>query len=96
MNEIIVTLPKLPELYAPQLHSKRLALPRLKKLELKKNPGRIMSAFNTNIRNEGIGIRSLKINALLANKKKEKVLTAGRGGVHYGKTSSMGRMAEGK
>jgi len=105
-GEIIVRLPKLPELHAPQLHEKKIKNPRLKKLIINKCGGRILSAFNTNIRNETIGIQSLKINALFARgieEKKKKIrsvhskklpASAGRGGVHYGKTSSMGMIAQ--
>jgi len=80
MNEIIVRLPKLPELSLPQLHTqKKPVLPSLKKLKVKRNTGRILKVFNSNTRYKA---KSIMLKSFLADKE-EKIITAGRGGKHY-------------
>ena len=97
LGEIIVKMPKLPELHAPQLHRKRITPPKLKIPKASKNRECVLGGLFTGAKNSVIKRQEIAANTLLTRKTsrdKQQPVSAGRGGVHYGKTSSMGRMEE--
>ena len=93
MNEIIVKMPKVPELRYRKckrcMNSKKL--PKLKLPSLKTDQHLIMRGMTAGLVSEVIGVNTLKHDK---SKKEKPVIGAGRGGKVYSKVSNMGRIAE--
>ena len=89
----------IPELHYPRV--KRIAPPKLKIPKTSKNRECVFHGLYTSIysgtKSSVIKAQSLDAHVLITEKterEKQQPISAGRGGVYYGKTSSMGRIAE--
>ena len=92
MNEIIVKMPKVPELRyrkCKRVNSKKL--PALKLPGLKTNQALVMRGITAGLINSVTGVNTLKQDK---GKKEKPVIGAGRGGKACSKVSNMGRIAE--
>ena len=93
MNEIIVKMPKVPEIRYRKckrcMNSKKL--PSIKLPCLKTNQHLIMRGMTAGLIAEITGVNTLKHDK---RKKEKPVIGAGRGGKACGKVSNMGRIAE--
>ena len=94
MNEIIVRMPKVPEVrYRKCKRMNNKKTPYLKLPTLKTSPSLVMSSLTNGLISELTSAKKVHIKEIKKTPEK-KPIGAGRGGKVYGKVSNMGRIAE--